>query len=162
MSPKLRTFSFRPLPGLFALAAIVLLASCKGIPTKGEKAAREQMKEVTGGYRPNGQKPALPVLRSDSSLSNFLAYAMLNQPSVEAAYYDWAASVERITEARSFPDPAFAFQMDVQKVVTSVMPGLMGIFRGRTSCGWERKLHRRKARPNIFRFRRQCCERHLK
>jgi len=68
----------------------------------------------------------LPVLTPDSSLSNFLAYAMLNQPSVEAAYYDWAASVERITQARSLPDPQFTFQMDIQNVVTSIMPGLMG------------------------------------
>ena len=51
---------------------------------------------------------------------------MLNQPTVEAAYYDWAASVERITQARSFPDPQFTFQMDIQNVVTSIMPGIMG------------------------------------
>jgi outer membrane protein TolC len=116
------------------IAIGLLLAGCNGIPTKGEKAAREQMKSVADGYRPNGQKPALPVLTPDSGLSNFLAYAMLNQPSVEAAYYDWAASVERITEARSFPDPAFAFEMDVQKVVMSVMPGLMG------NIPWPEKL----------------------
>src|SRR6185369_5203902 len=61
-------------------------------------------------------------------LSNFLTYAMLNQPKVEAAYYDWAASIERITQARSFPDPQFAFEMDIQKEVMSIMPGLMGAF----------------------------------
>src|SRR5215469_2020087 len=121
--------------GVVGVIAIgLLLAGCNGIPTKGEKAAREQMKSVAAGYRPNGQKPALPVLTPDSSLSNFLAYAMLNQPSVEAAYYDWMASIERITTARSFPDPQFTFQMDIQRVVTSVMPGLMG------TIPWPEKL----------------------
>jgi outer membrane protein, heavy metal efflux system len=115
-------------------AAVVFLAGCNGIPTHNEKAAREQLKGVAAQYRPNDQKPPLPVLTSDSGLSNYLAYAMLNQPVVAAAYYDWAASVERITQARSFPDPQFAFQMDVQAVVTSVMPGLMG------SIPWPDKL----------------------
>ena len=113
-----------PLAGLLGLSS--LLAGCKGIPTSSEKSARQQLQSEAAVYRPRGQKPALPVLAENSTLSNFLEYAMLNQPSVEAAYYDWAASVERITQARSFPDPQFTFQMDIQSVVTSVMPGLMG------------------------------------
>jgi len=112
-----------------AVAGIVslglLLAGCNGIPTKSEKAARQQVQTVGADYRPHGHKPVLPVLTADSGLSNFLAYATLNQPTIESAYYDWLASVERITQARSFPDPQFTFQMDVQSVVTSVMPGLM-------------------------------------
>ncbi len=108
------------------MVVATLLAGCNGIPTKGEKAARQQAQAVAATYRPHGQKPALPVLTPDSGLSNFLAYAMLNQPQVEAAYYDWLASVERITQARSLPDPQLTFQMDIQSVVTSIMPGLMG------------------------------------
>ena len=119
---------------LGALALASLLAGCKGVPTQGEKGARRQAEAVTADYRPQGQKPALPALNSDSSLSNYLAFAMLNQPKVETAYYDWLASLERITQARSFPDPQFAFQMDIQNVVTSVMPGLMG------SIPWPDKL----------------------
>ena len=118
--------------GLVALG--LLLAGCNGIPTKSEKAARQQAQTVAATYRPHGQKPALPDLTTDSSLSNFLTYAMLNQPGVEAAYYDWAASIERITTARSLPDPQFTFQMDIQNVVTSIMPGLMG------SLPWPDKL----------------------
>lgn len=118
--------------GVFVLG--LLLAGCKGIPTTSEKAARQQIQTVAEGYRPHGQKPVLPVLTPDSGLTNFLTYAMLNQPNVEAAYYDWAASVERITQARSFPDPQFTFQMDIQNVVTSIMPGLMG------TIPWPEKL----------------------
>ena len=108
------------------VASALLLAGCKGIPTKAEKEARRQAETVAAGYRPQGAKPVLPVLTADSGLSNYLAFAMLNQPQVEAAYWDWAASIERITQARSFPDPQLTFQMDIQSVVTSIMPGLMG------------------------------------
>jgi outer membrane protein TolC len=73
------------------LILLVLLAGCKGTPTKGEKEARSQ---------------------------------------VEAAYFDWLASVERITVERSLPDPQVTFQMDIQEVVTSLMPGLMMSFPG--------------------------------
>jgi outer membrane protein TolC len=104
----------------------LLVAGCKGVPTPGENEARKQQRSVAEVFRPNGQKPMLPPLSSDSNLSNFLAFAMLNHPKVEAAYYDWLASVERITQARSFPDPQFTFQMDIQNIVTSIMPGLMG------------------------------------
>ena len=112
------------------LILLVLLAGCRGTPTKGEKEARRQVQAVAGSYRPDGRKPELPVLTSQSSLSNLLTYALLNQPQVEAAYFDWLASVERITVARSLPDPQLTFQMDIQQVVTSLMPGLMMSFPG--------------------------------
>jgi outer membrane protein, heavy metal efflux system len=112
------------------LIAALALTGCKGIAAKGEKEARQQMQAVSGTYRPNGRTPTLPVLTSNSSLEDFLTYAMLNQPKVEAAYFEWVASVERITVQRSLPDPQLTFQMDIQDVVTSLMPGLMMSFPG--------------------------------
>ena len=50
---------------------------------------------------------------------------MLNNPRVEAEYYAWAASVERITGARSLPDPRITFEADITDTVMSLMPGLM-------------------------------------
>src|SRR6266568_7842380 len=123
------TFS-RICPTIAFIGLGLFLAGCKGIPTKGEKQARGQVQIVAAGYRPHGQKPALPELTADSGLSNYLTYAMLNQPAVEAAYFDWLASVERITTARSLPDPQITFQMDIENIVTSVMPGFMVNFPG--------------------------------
>ena len=108
----------------------IFLFGCKGVAVKGEKEARQQAEAVTQTYRPGGWKPDLPVLTTNSTLGDFLKYALVNQPQVEAAYYDWMASVERITIARSLPDPQLTFQMDIQDVVTSVMPGLMMSFPG--------------------------------
>ncbi len=111
----------------FIVVVLTLLAltGCKGIGTRGERETRQQAAMVKTAYRPNGQRLALPDLTTNSSLGDFLICAMLNQPQIEAAYYDWAASVENITVARSLPDPQFTFQLYIQDVITSVMPGLM-------------------------------------
>jgi cobalt-zinc-cadmium efflux system outer membrane protein len=108
----------------------LVLAGCKGMPTKEEKAARQQLQTVARDFRPENRKPALPSLTTNSSLGEFLKFAMLNQPKVESAYYDWSASVERISTARSLPDPQFTFQMDIENIVSSVMPGFMANFPG--------------------------------
>src|SRR6266567_5737291 len=118
-----------------ALAAFVL-TGCKGIPTKGERAARQDLKTVGDAYRPQHQRPTLPTLQTNASLSDFLYFAVLNQPQVEAAYFDWAASVERITRERSLPDPRLTFQSDICDVVMSLMPGLMMEFPGPGKLKW--------------------------
>jgi cobalt-zinc-cadmium efflux system outer membrane protein len=102
-----------------------LLAGCRGIPTSGEKQARHDLAAVTSQYRPTNSLPVLPELTPDSSLSNFLAYALLNSPTVEAAFYDWSASVENITITRSMPDPQLTFQAYIQHSLTSLMPGFI-------------------------------------
>lgn len=125
-TPALRLTAL--LSGL-ALAGFAM-TGCKGIPTKGERGARQDLKAVGDSFRPLNQRPILPTLTTNASLSNFLAFAILNQPQVEAAYFDWAASVERITRERSLPDPRLTFQSDISDVVMSLMPGLMMDFPG--------------------------------
>jgi cobalt-zinc-cadmium efflux system outer membrane protein len=108
---------------LFAAGGLVL-AGCRGVRTSGEKQARHDLGAVAGQYRPGNSRPVLPELTPDSSLSNFLAYALLNSPTVEAAFYDWSASVENITVTRSLPDPQLTFQAYITDTITSLMPGL--------------------------------------
>ncbi|HKI70021.1 MAG TPA: TolC family protein, partial [Verrucomicrobiae bacterium] len=98
--------------------------------TQGERVARRELKTVADVYRPGNLKPALPALTPDAGLSNFLAYALLNSPTVEAAYYNWSASVESITAARSLPDPQLTFQSDIMDIIKTVMPGFMQKFPG--------------------------------
>jgi outer membrane protein TolC len=122
------------LPLIFGLAAIILatlaLTGCRGVPAPGEKQARHDLDLVAGQYRPGQHKPELPVLTPDASFSNFLAFALLNSPTVAAAFYDWSASVERITVERSLPDPQITFQSDIMDIVKTVMPGFMQEFPG--------------------------------
>jgi cobalt-zinc-cadmium efflux system outer membrane protein len=116
--------------GVLVLALALFLAGCKGIPTDAERAARQDLKIVGEAYQPQNERPSLAPLQAGNSLSDFLRFAMLNQPQVEAAYFDWAASVERITRERSLPDPRLTFQSDISDIVMSLMPGLMMDFPG--------------------------------
>ena len=106
------------------LGTVVLLAGCKGVQTPAEIRARDDVASVATMYRPQGAHPVLPVLATNSSLADYLTYAMLNQPQVESAYYEWLSSVENITVARSMPDPKLTFQAYIQNTLTSLMPGL--------------------------------------
>jgi outer membrane protein, heavy metal efflux system len=115
--------------GLFAAGGLVL-AGCRGIQAPGEKQARQDLGAVAGLYRPTNQPPVLPMLTPGSSLSNFLAFAVLNSPAAEAAFYDWSASVENITVTRSLPDPQLTFQAYIQDYITSLMPGFAWNFPG--------------------------------
>jgi outer membrane protein TolC len=115
----------------FAFAAGVLaLTGCRGIPAPGEKQARQNFAAVAGQYRPENHPAVLPELIPDSSLSNFVAFALLNSPTVAAAYYNWSASVEDITIQRSLSDPQITFQSDIADIVKTVMPGFLQEFPG--------------------------------
>jgi len=135
MNPKPRIFTTRLSPALDGLlVAVIVLAGCRGIPTKSETGARQNLQSLTDRYRPGERQATLPVLDTNATLGAFLTYAMLNQPRVEAAYYEYAAAVERITTERSLPDPRLTLELDIQEVVTTVMPGLM------TDLPWLKKL----------------------
>jgi outer membrane protein, heavy metal efflux system len=114
------------LAGVFSL----VLSGCTGLPTGGEIGAQQALEAVGAAYRPGLQRPPLPRLRANARLSTFLQFAILNQPRVEVAYYDWAATVQRITVERSLPDPRLTFESDISNMVRSLMPGLMMDFPG--------------------------------
>jgi len=110
---------------VYGAALLSLCPGCDGVRTAGESAARLNQQTIAEVYRPGGERPPLPVLTVNSPFSDFLIFAMLNQPQIEAAYYEWAAAVQRITVVRSRPDPRLTFQADITDVVMSLMPGLM-------------------------------------
>ena len=62
------------------VAGVLMLAGCRGIPAPGEKQARHDLGAVTKQFRPDNRAAALPELTPDSSLSNFVAFALLNSP----------------------------------------------------------------------------------
>ncbi|MCI0651915.1 MAG: TolC family protein [Planctomycetes bacterium] len=131
MSRKLRSDSrvgaalLNGLLTLVLLAANDILAGCSGRAIPSERAAREDLSLVASRYRPGDAKASLPNLTSESELGDYLRYAVFNNPKIEAAYFDWAASVERITTARSLPDPRVTFEADIESMISSTMPGLM-------------------------------------
>jgi outer membrane protein TolC len=135
---------------VFAVGGLVL-AGCRGIQTSGEKQARQDFGAVAGQYRP-ANRPALPELTPDSSLSNFVASALLNQPQVATAYYDWAASIEGITVARSLPDPQLTFQSDIADIVMNLMPGFLQEFPGPGKLKARARVAGAESRGKYFAF----------
>lgn len=139
-----------PIIGVTLLA--VALAGCKGLPKAGERQARHELQAVEGRYRPADMTNSLPVLTEDTGLSNYLTYAMLNQPQIEAAYFDWAAAVERITVERSRPDPRLVFSTDIKDVVEKVMLGLMQEFPGPGKLGARAAVASAESTAKYFQF----------
>lgn len=125
-----KSITWRQGVALLSTGALLVLAGCRGIPTMSETNARQEHGEFAARFRPTGNLPTLPPLVATSSLDDFLRYAVLRHPTVEASYYEWAASIERITVARSLPDPVFTVGLDVQKGleddVASMVMALMG------------------------------------
>jgi len=113
----------------FAAAALIVLsnplAGCAGIRTQGEMQSRDKGQAVLAKYRPAGTVPVLPKLTGGGPPETFVRFAIYNHPQVEAAYYEWLASVEKITQERSLPDPRLGFEADISKMIMALMPGLM-------------------------------------
>ena len=105
--------------GVLLPFVVALLAGCVGVRTPAERSSREDLEEVTARYRPGSTGPELPVLTRDSGIGDYLRFAMLNNPRIEAAYYDWFSSVESITAARSLPDPRLTFSADISDIVSN-------------------------------------------
>jgi cobalt-zinc-cadmium efflux system outer membrane protein len=117
-------WSPRFLLGLVWLS-VLFLTACVNPRTDEETHSRQQLSSISRVYRPDGHKPTLPALTGGSAATDFLRFALLNHPQVEAAYYDWKSSVAAIAPARALPDPQLTFQADITTTVMSLMPGLM-------------------------------------
>jgi len=118
----------KPTPRFLFLLVSPLLAfltACVSPKTDEETHARQQLSVIGHAYRPDGRKPTLPALTSGSEATEYLRFALLNHPRVEAAYYDWKSAVAAIAPARALPDPQLTFQADITSTVMSLMPGLM-------------------------------------
>ena len=132
--------------------AVTLLSGCVGMRTEGEKRARQDQESVGQVYRPGDARPALPRLDTNAPLHDFLLFAMLNHPQVEAAYSDWASSVRRITVERSLPDPRLTFQSDIADMVMTLMPGLMMDFPGPGKLKWAANVATAESEARYFVF----------
>ena len=146
-----------PWPARLKFLAIILpalaLAGCQGLVKKSELMARQELQAVQQVYRPVGRTNALPVLTNHSSLSNYLAYAMFNQPKIESAYFDWLSSVERITVERSLPDPRLMFSTDIRDMIKAVMIGLGQEFPGPGKLGARADVASAESNAKYYQFK---------
>lgn len=82
-------------------------------------------------------------LTDQSDLNDYLAYAAIHNPGLEAAFYRWKASLERIEQAGVLPDPRFTYKYFIREVETRVGPQNQGISLSQT-FPWLGKLSLRK------------------
>jgi outer membrane protein TolC len=108
-----------------AFAAAFLANGCASRPGAGESSARQNLEATAASYRPDGRRPVLPELSPASTLADYIRYAVLNHPAVEAAFHDWRAAIATIPTARAQPDPQLTFEADIMEKLMTFMPGVM-------------------------------------
>lgn len=100
-----------------------LLAGCAS--TLERKAFQEYKETNSASYGDFEQEKSgrkLPELDEKSNLSDYLAYAALNNPGLEAAFNRWKAALEKVPQVRSLPDPKFNYGYFIEEVETRVGP----------------------------------------
>ncbi len=64
----------------------------------------------------------LPSLTHTSTLADYLRYAALNNPGLEAAFERWQAELEKVPQVRALPDPILTYAHFIEEVETRVGP----------------------------------------
>jgi len=64
----------------------------------------------------------LPTLTEESMLSDYLTYAALNNPGLEAAFNRWKAALQKVPQVRTLPDPKFTYSYFIKEVETRAGP----------------------------------------
>jgi cobalt-zinc-cadmium efflux system outer membrane protein len=67
-------------------------------------------------------QPGLPEITGESTLSDYLTYAALNNPGLQASFDRWKAALEKVPQVDSLPDPRFTYGYFIQSVETRVGP----------------------------------------
>ncbi len=57
-----------------------------------------------------------PELTENSTLSDYLTYAALNNPGLEAAFHRWQAATQRVAQMRALPDPQLSYRYYTDKM----------------------------------------------
>ncbi len=110
-----------------SLAAAALLGGCSApdfsdVPDP-TTVYRESLAQARG-------RAELPALDDNSTLADYLTYAALNNPGLEAAFHRWQAALERIPQVTALPEPVvtykfFILAMDMRHTIgiEQMIPG---------------------------------------
>ena len=91
----------------FACLLFGAVAVLFGCASERERAAFQELRRAeAASYDP---RPELPAIDEHSGLPEYLIYASLNNPALEAAFNRWKAALEKVPQARALPDPRFSF-----------------------------------------------------
>jgi outer membrane protein TolC len=100
-----------------------VLTSCAMTRTAGSGPPDDDLAAAERHIRAeNSPTRSLPDLDPASTLADYLKYAALNNPGLEAAFNGWKAGLERVTQVTSLPDPRFNYAYYIDEVETRVGP----------------------------------------
>jgi outer membrane protein, heavy metal efflux system len=63
-----------------------------------------------------------PQLRANPTLSDYIRYALRNNPGLDAEHHRVLAARERVTQARTLPDPRLSYKYFIERVETRTGP----------------------------------------
>jgi cobalt-zinc-cadmium efflux system outer membrane protein len=63
-----------------------------------------------------------PQLTEQSTVTDYLTYAVRSNPELQAAYHRWAAVLAQVDEAKTLPDPKLTYAYYIEQVETRVGP----------------------------------------
>jgi len=105
----------------FVLITILVLAA--GCATTQERQAFSEWKKESQKFSNSSIDDANPPdLTENATLDDYVLYAMLDNPGLHAAFERWKAALEKVTPARTLPDPRFTYANYIKEVETRVGP----------------------------------------
>jgi len=111
----------KPFRNLSFILVLSILSACASDElTKAPTGNAPVLKKAP--VAPESQAEDLLELNEDSTLSDYLTCAALNNPGLKAAFLKWKAALEKIPEVSSLPDPRFTYAYFIREVETRVGP----------------------------------------
>lgn len=112
-----------PLKKLLLAVATTFLAGCTStdsvrLPRDARAAPGVHSHRIVNDIRPDIARE----VSEDSNLSDYLTIAALNNPGLEASFYQWKSALERIPQVKALPDPRFNYGYFIREVETRVGP----------------------------------------
>ncbi len=111
---RIRCFSF----------IVLAVAGCS---STSQKQAFENFRELEsrtygGPLASKSERPPVATLSVSPELQDYLKYAALNNPGLEAAFNRWKAALEKSPQVTSLPDPKLTYAYFIERVETRVGP----------------------------------------
>ena len=106
---------------MFLCIILILFVSSFAAAGTGQELSSENVSSaVFSGSR--DYNSALSDLDKNSTLDDYIRYALVNNPGLEAAYEKWQAAMEKVAPAGTLPDPKMTFGYYIKEVETRVGP----------------------------------------
>ncbi len=114
----------RRLTGSLSTVSLAVLAACASQERPQRlaevRALLDRTSVATAGASSRADEPA--ALTADSGPDDYILYALLSNPGLEAAYAEYHAATEEVAQATALPDPRLAYRYYVEEVETRVGP----------------------------------------